>query len=249
MDKSSAFQPGSKPHGETIRRVPKRWMITCSIAMTFALPLIAQSPELQQKLAAVQESMAANKMRLQHYQWTETTQLTLKGDPKPPSQKLCQYGPDGQVQKTPITPPPPPPSGGRLKQRVIANKTGEMQDYMGDVKTLLALYVPPDPEKMQQAFAAGNASLNPANGLVNLIFKNYAQPGDQMTITFDPSSKKVISLSVQTYMGQSKDAVTLQVQMGSLPDGTNYVQQSVLNAAAKQLVVTTTNSGYQMIGG
>jgi hypothetical protein len=226
-----------------------RWVITCTLALTFALPVIAQSPDLQEKLAAVKQSMAENKMRLQKYQWIETTQLNLKGDPKPPSQKQCQYGPDGQVQKTPITPPPPPPSGGRLKQRVVANKTAEMQDYMGDVKTLLALYVPPDPQKMQQAYAAGNVSLNPSSGLLNLIFKNYAQPGDQMTILFDPTSKKVISVNVQTYMGQSKDAVTLQLQMGSLPDGTSYVQQSVLNAVAKQLIVTTTNSNYQMIGG
>jgi hypothetical protein len=249
MNTRSTIQLCKKRGGETIRSVPTRWIITCSIAVTFALPLIAQSPELQQKLAAVQQSMAANKMRLQKYQWIETTQLTLKGDPKPPSQNQCQYGPGGQVQKALITPPPPPPSGGRLKQRVVANKTGEMQDYMGDVKSLLALYVPPDPQKMQQAFAAGNASLNPGSGLVNLVFKNYAQPGDQMTITFDPATKKVISLNVQTYMGQSKDAVTLQVQMGSLPDGTNYAQQTVLNATAKQLVVTTTNSNYQMIGG
>jgi hypothetical protein len=249
MNTRSAYQLGKKRGGEAIRFVPKRWIITCSIAVTFALPLIAQSPELQQKLAAVQQAMAANKMRLQRYQWTETTQLTLKGDPKPPSQNLCQYGPGGQIQKALITPPPPPPSGGRLKQRVVANKTAQMQDYMGDVKNLLTLYVPPDPQKLQQAFAAGNASLNPAGGLVNLIFKNYAQPGDQMTITFDPATKKVISLNVQTYMGQSKDAVTLQVQMGSLPDGTNYAQQTVLNATAKQLVVTTTNSNYQMIGG
>src|ERR1700678_1286132 len=207
MNPRSTFQLCKNRVREDIQFVPKRWIITCSIAFTFILPLIAQSPELQQKLAAVQQSMAENKMKLQRYQWTETTQLTLKGDAKPPSQNICQYGPGGQVQKTLITPPPPPPSGGRLKQRVIANKTGEMQDYMGDVKVLLAQYVPPDSQKMQQAFAAGNASLNPANGLVNLIFKNYAQPGDQMTITFDPSTKKVISLNVQTYMGQSKDAV------------------------------------------
>jgi hypothetical protein len=43
--------------------------------------------------------------------------------------------------------------------------------------------------------------------------------------------------------------VTLQVHMGSLPDGTNYVEQTVLNATAKQLVVTTTNSNYQKLGG
>ncbi len=226
-----------------------RWMIICAVALASAVPLLAQSADLQAKLAAVKQSVAENKQRLQQYQWTETTQLTLNGDAKPASQSLCQYGPDGQVQKTPLSPPPPPPSGGRLKQKVIANKKAEMQDYMGDVKGLLALYVPPDPQKMQQAFQAGKASLNPAGGMVNLIFKDYAQPGDQMTLSFDTAAKKIASLSVNTYMGQSKDAVTLQVQMASLPDGTNYVQQTVLNATAKKLVVTTTNSNYQKRGG
>ena len=49
-------------------------------------------------------------------------------------------------------------------------------------------------------------------------------------------------------MGDAKDAVTLQVQMASLPDGTGYPQQTVLNASAKELVVTTTNSNYQKLG-
>ena len=80
-------------------------------------------------------------------------------------------------------------------------------------------------------------------------FQGLAQPGDQMTLTFDTAAKKIASLNVNTYMGQSKDAVTLQVQMASLPDGTNYVEQTVLNATAKQLVVTTTNSNYQKRGG
>jgi hypothetical protein len=35
--------------------------------------------------------------------------------------------------------------------------------------------------------------------------------------------------------------------MGSLPDGTNYAQQTVLNATAKQIQVTTTNSNYAKI--
>jgi hypothetical protein len=56
-------------------------------------------------------------------------------------------------------------------------------------------------------------------------------------------------VNVNTFMGDSQDAVTLQVQMSSLPDGTNYAQQTVLNATAKNLVVTTTNSNYQKLGG
>lgn len=224
-----------------------RFMTIVAVILAIASPSLAQNGELQQKLAAVKQAAAENKQRLHQYQWTETTQLTLKGDPKPSSQKLCQYGPDGQVQKTPIGPPPEQPSGGRLKQRVIAKKKEEMKDYMEDVKGVLSMYVPPDPQRMQQAFEAGKVSLNPAGGVVNLIFTDYAQPGDRMTLTFDTGSKKIVSLNVNTYMGQEKDAVTLQVQMASLPDGTNYAERTVLNATAKELVVTTTNSNYQKL--
>jgi hypothetical protein len=37
------------------------------------------------------------------------------------------------------------------------------------------------------------------------------------------------------------------VQMASLPDGTNYAQQTVLNATAKQIQVTTNNSNYSKL--
>ncbi|MFZ3216701.1 MAG: hypothetical protein WA192_11635 [Candidatus Acidiferrales bacterium] len=227
----------------------RRLLIIGAVALVASVAVIAQNGELQQKLADVKQAADLNNQRLRQYQWTETTQLTLKGDPKPATEKLCQYGPDGQVQKTPIGPPPQPPSGGRMKQRVIEKKKAEMMDYMDDVKAVLSMYVPPDPEKMQQAFQAGKVSINPAGGVLNLIFTDYAQPGDRMTLTFEPAAKKIVSLSVNTYMGQAKDAVTLQVQMASLPDGTNYAQQTILNATAKELVVTTTNSNYQKLGG
>ena len=45
-----------------------------------------------------------------------------------------------------------------------------------------------------------------------------------------------------------KLTVTLAVQFASLPDGTNYVQRTVLDATAKNLVVTTTNSSYSPLG-
>ena len=227
--------------------IRKRLRMLGAILLATTVPTIAQNGELQKKLAAVKQAAAENKQQLRQYQWIETTQLTLKGDAKPSSQKLCQYGPDGQVQKTPMGPPPEQPSGGRMKQRVIAKKKAEMQDYMEDAKSLLSMYVPPDPQKMQQAFQAGKITLNPSGDALNLIFTDYAEPGDRMTLTFDTAAKKITSLSVNTYMGQAKDAVTLQVQMASLPGGINYAQQTVLNASAKQLVVTTTNSNYQKL--
>jgi hypothetical protein len=249
MNRSSAIVYRKQTSTGTVVQICGGLIMLAAVALAPAISAFAQNPELQQKLAAVQQVIAVNKQSLQRYQWTETTQLTLDGDPKPQTQNLCQYGPDGQVQKTPIGPPPPPPSGGRLKQRVIEKKKEEMQQYMTEVKRLLSMYVPPDPQKMGQAYQAGKAFFNPSGGLTNLVFKDYAQPGDQMTLTFDPAAGKVLSLSINTYMGQEKDAVTLQVQMASLPDGTNYVQQTTLNATAKKLVVTTTSSNYQKMGG
>jgi hypothetical protein len=226
--------------------IGKGLLMAGAVAMV-TLPCFAQENALQEKVAAVKQSMAANKQQLSQYQWIETTQLTLKGDQKPPTQDMCQYGPDGTVQKTPMGPPPAPPSGRRLKQKVIANKTAEMKDYMGDVKSLIAMYVPPAPQRIEQARQANNISLNPGGGVVNLVFTNFVQQGDQMIIAFDTAAKKVVSLNINTYMGQEKDAVTLQVQMASLPDGTNYTQQTVLDAKAKQLVVTTTSSDYRRL--
>jgi hypothetical protein len=120
---------------------------------------------------------------------------------------------------------------------------------MGEVKSLLAMYVPPDPEKMQQAYREGKLSFNPAGGAMNLIFTDYAQPGDRMTLSFDTATKKITGLHVNTYMGEAKDAVTLQVLMASLPDATSYAQQTVLDATAKKLKVSTTNSDYQKVVG
>ena len=249
MNQNIASMHEKQSAASSMKRIGARWLMMSALLFVTSFPAIAQDSALQEKLAAVKQVMAENKQRLSQYQWIETTQVALKGDPKPPKQNLCRYGPDGQVQKTPIGPPPEQPSGGRLKQRMIEKKKEEMQDYMGDVKSLLAMYVPPDPQKMEQAKQAGNLSLNPAPGAVNLIFTNYAQPGDRMTLTFDTAARKVVSLNIATYMGETKDAVALQVQMASLPDGTNYVQQTVLDATAKKLQVTTTNSGYQKLGG
>src|SRR5215471_7639785 len=113
-----------------------------AVMLSVVVPAIAQTGgsggELQQKLAAVKQSVAENQQKLHQYQWAETTQLTLKGDAKPPKTSTCQYGPDGKVQKTPTSAPSsPPPSGGKMKQKIIEKKKEEMQDYLswdGDVE-------------------------------------------------------------------------------------------------------------------
>jgi hypothetical protein len=222
-----------------------RSMMIALGSLIACVPVLAQDSGVQDRLAMVKMAMAQNAQKLHQYQWIETTQVTLNGEPKPPRQDSCQYDPDGTVHKTRIGPPPAPPSGGPFMQRIIKRKEAEMQQYMAGVKSLLAQYLPPDPGKMEQAKQAGNFSLSFGQGAVNLVFKNYAQAGDQMTLAFDITAKKVAAVTVNTYFNDPQDAVTLQVQMAGLPDGTNYAERTTLNATAKNLVVVTTNSNYQ----
>jgi hypothetical protein len=241
-------------------RMEGRLKLNCGIllvAALLAIPALAQMGAggqsgggLQQKLAALKQSAAANKQKLHQYQWVETQTLTLKGEQKPPKSNLCSYGPNGQIQKVPIgEQQAQQPSGrqGRLKERVIEKKTDEMQDYMQQVKGVISMYVPPEAQLMEKAFQAHNVSIVPGGGAPQLVFKNYAQPGDQMTIAFDMATKKIQTLNVNTYLGDAKDAITLAVQFASLPDGTNYAAQTVLNAPSKQISVTTTNTNYSKL--
>lgn len=225
--------------------------LVMALVMVLSVEAFAQmgagsSDELQQKLMAMKQAAAANKQRLMQYQWIETSQITLKGEQKPEKVYQCSYGPGGQVQKIPMGAQQAPPQQKGIRGRIVEKKTEEMKDYMQQVQSLLSLYVPPNPELMQQAFQKKDVSIDKTmgNSGVQLVFRNYAKQGDQMTIGFDPMNKKITTLNVNTYMDNPQDAVTLAVQMATLPDGTSYPAMTTLNATQKQIQVATRNSNY-----
>ena len=219
-------------------------------------PAGAQNPELQQRLADLKESMAKNKQAIAQYTWTETVTISLKGEQKKQEHFQVRIGPDGKPQKTSLDPPPPAQAsdqgggrrGGRLKEHVVEKKTEEYQDYAQQMKALAQQYVPPDKDKLQQAYQQGNVTLGPAAGDPNdvqIVIKNYVKPQDSMTLLFDKSKKQLLSLKVASYMDDPKDAMNLTVQFDRLPDGTNHVSSTAIDGVSKQLNVATQNSNYQ----
>jgi hypothetical protein len=215
-----------------------------------------QTPDAkQERVAALKESLAKNQAQLKQYAWTENTQIALKGEVKKQEQKQCQYGHDGKVQKTPMEAAAQPQQqegggrrGGRLKKEVVEKKVGEMKDYMGRVAALVHEYAPPDPQKIQAAQAAGNISVTPAQPVSTIAIKNYLKQGDTVTIGFDTTAKKIATYNVDSYLDNPKDdAVKLAVNFASLPDGTNHMERSVLDATGKKIEVTVTNSDYKKL--
>ena len=121
-----------------------------------------------------------------------------------------------------------------------------MKEYMDRVGSLVKRYVPPNPEAMQAAFQAGKASLDKANA--SLVFHDFVKPGDQMALAFDPVGKKLRSLTVASFLDSPEDQVTLSAGFSSLADGTNFLQETVLIAKAKQIQIKTTNFDHKKLG-
>jgi hypothetical protein len=234
------------------------WLVLAFIALSFGLVQAQQqSGAKQEKVAALKKSLAENQAALKKYSWTETTEVSLKGEVKKRMQKECHYGPDGKVVKTPIqggeqAQQQGQAGGGRhggLRGAIVEHKVDEMKDYMQRVVALVHEYVPPDGQRIQQAAAAGNVSLQPSQGVATLVFKDYLKPGDSVALGFNSETKKISDYKVQSYLDNPKDdALSLNVAFASLPDGTNYPQQSVLNVPNKKMVVTVTNSNYVKTG-
>ena len=205
---------------------------------------------MEQRVAALKQSIAESQARLRKYEWVETTIVSLKGEEKDRKQQRCYYGTDGKVQKILLDEEKAaPPSGGRLKQRVVQKKTGEMKDYMESAGALIQQYVPPNPADIDSAKKRGKVVIKPGqDGRVRLEFTDYIKPGDLLAVDIDAAANRLLGLNVNTYLDKAEDAVTLSVGFAALPDGTNYNAQTTLEAKAKNITVVVQNSGHRPVG-
>ena len=234
-------------------------VIFAMAAAVLAVPMIGQPSKemrqkLQQKVAAIKESMAQNKASLKTYLWVETTEISLKGDVKKREQKECRYGPDGEVQKTAIGGSPEQKEekrgrrgrrGGRLKKKIVEKKVAELKDYGDRFGSLIRHYAPPDPDRLKAAVQSGNASLDRAAG--TLTFRNYYKEGDQLSLIFDPAAQKLRTYTVKTYLDGQEDRVNVNVNFSSLQDGTNYIGETLLESTGKKLGIKITNSSHRKV--
>jgi hypothetical protein len=206
-------------------------------------------PTPQERVAMLKQWLQASQMQLRSYEWIETTIVALDGEEKTRSQNTCYYGADGKVQKVPIANNAPPPSAprGPLRKKVAENKKEELTDYMKSAVALVQSYVPPDPNRLQQAVnngAFGMLMLEPGRR-GQLQFGNYLKNGDRFSVDVELPTNRLLGMHVSSYLDTPEDAVQLDVTMGVLPDGTIYTSKTQLAAPAEDMVVTVENSGYR----
>ena len=209
---------------------------------------VAQSQQMEEKLMAFKQNQAANKEKLAQYTWQEAETISLKGEVKDTKTYQVQMV-NGQQQKTEVADQKAQQGGreGRVKKHVVEKKTDEFQEYGQSIGALAKQYTTPNPDALMKAKQAGNISLQPGSGTVNLVIKNYVKQGDSVTFTIAEQTKQLQSVAVDSYLDDPKDAVNISAQFAQLPDGTNHVANTTINGVSKQLTVNEQNSNYQKL--
>ena len=232
-------------------KVPATALVCVVFLGIFAFSLHAQVALLQQRVAELKKSTAKNKLAFAQYTWVEKITLFLKGEQKKTERFQVRNGADGKPVKTPLDAPQPAaaPQGRRLRQRIVAKKKEEYEDYAEQMKALAQRYLPPDKDVIQAAYAKGNISMTPgaAAGEVKIVIVNYVKPGDSMTLLFDKEQKLIRSIKIASYMDGPSDVMNLSVQFDKPPDGTSHPTTATIEGVSKQLTVTTQNSDCRKI--
>jgi hypothetical protein len=229
----------------------KRMAIALTVAISAGLfstvSAAAQNLQMADKLMAIKQAQETNKQKLAQYTWTETETISIKGSVKDTKTYQVQMV-NGQPQKTEVGNQKAGSGGGRegrVKEHVVEKKTQEYEQYGQQISALAKQYTTPNPEALMQAKQAGNISIQPGGGTVSLIIKNYVKQGDSVTMTVSEQTHSPVSVQVNSYLNDPKDAVTISAQFAQLPDGTNHVATTNINGVSKQLGVNDTNSNYQ----
>lgn len=228
-----------------MKRIALLWI---TLMFCGGIALAQGSPELQQKAATAREIAAQNQQALQAYTWISKTELSYKGEVKSALIESCIYGPDGKVQKTVVSAPEPAAKKRGVRGRVAEKKGGEMKQELGAAAALAQSYIPPSADKLQAVIAAGNLSASQSGPEMAAIrFADYNKSGDSLALVFDQQALSLAQLSVDSWLKDAKDTVTINVTFELLPDGTNYAATTVLDIPGSNIEVRITNSNYQKV--
>jgi hypothetical protein len=188
-------------------------------------------------VAVLKQLLQESLDRLRAYEWTETTVVRLKGDEKARRLSRCHYRIDGKIQRDVVSIAAP------------QKRKEELADYIERAITLVRKYVPPDLAEIQRIQNLGRASMHviEPEKRVSVEFHDYWLKGDKLNVEVDLSSNRLNGLNVSSFLGETRDPVTLEVRFGVLSEGSSYPAEALLEAKAKKLNVTVTNSEHRKL--
>ena len=237
-------------------------LLVCLGASAFYSPVAEAAPPQhaqpspQQRAAQLKAWLKASQSQMRDYEWIERTVISKGGEEKKHIVKRCYYDVNGKIEKVVLDQSAEKEGGppgilplGRLIKKAEEHEKDELVEYMHQAEALIHKYVPPVPGLIQQSINAGKMGmqlLEPGRR-ERLNFGDYLKPGDSLGVEIEMPTNRLLAIAVTSYLDSHDDAVSLDVTMSVLPDGTMYAEKTSLDAKAKGVNVTITNSGYKRI--
>jgi hypothetical protein len=170
----------------------------------------------------------------------------LKDELRSTWQFSCRYGDDGRVVRTPAGAPPPGTTAGPFAPQPGRESKEELEATMAKVRALVALYVPPDTQKLEQAYRAGRVRTErPIQGEALLRIADYSRAGDSVLLDFRTDLRKLVRLQASSYLDDPSQAVTIEVRYAPLPDGTNHPETIEVHEKSTAMRVMIVGSNYR----
>jgi len=217
-------------------------IIFVTFAFIFAQPLVfAQSVD-----DGISARMAENGGRLMQYTHLRKTEVYWKQDLKKAQFAEVNFdvntgkeisvplGSNGAEQSSPI-------GNGLIMTAIrkkIANTVKQNSERLSD---LMKEYVPLDTRKINSV-QPGGETYPPSSNLSQMVLRDYARPGDSMTISMDPHSGLPSQIRIASNL--DNEPVAFNINFASLADGTSYPSAVDMRWDAKKLELRITNFDY-----
>jgi hypothetical protein len=171
------------------------------------------------------------------------TELIENGQIKDTRIELCNYLPDGQLQRSLLNDTGAPLPRGFLRRAIAEDEKKKVEEFLTGLRSLLDQYTLPSAGKILDFMTSATTIGPDANGLVEMTGHNVVTPGDTLSIWTNARTRKTQRVLVNGFY--KGDIVTLTGTFNTLPSGLNYMAFAEVTVPAKQMTLQVQNFDYQ----
>jgi hypothetical protein len=235
---------------------------TLWLVVAIALVIVRGVVEAKHSLQGVQPqqvaaAVKANAAALKAFTWQQRMQIQVKGETKKVTLTQMNYDMSGNLQKTQLSEQPAPDSSqqqqssgggrlrGRVKEKVVAKKTGEFKEMMQGIGALVKSYTELPHDQLQAALknAAFSEGQGDMAGTIQIQMNGVLQAGDSLTLWLDRNALLFRRVAIATSYEQKPLTATANYAM--LQSHEVYMGQAIVNYPDKQVVLEIDNLNYQ----
>jgi hypothetical protein len=201
------------------------------------------APTPAQIAAQFIDAQKSNRAALAQFTWKMRADIKVSGESKGSKQFRASFDSTGRPQLIAADTATEEGKGG-LRGRKAKKDAEKLGDKVAAAITLSRSYATMSTGQLVDFFEKGTVGPGTSDmvGTTLAQGKNVIQPGDQVSMWFDPNTKQLRRLAFTSAL--EKAEVNGTVTFSSLPDGPTYPEKSVITMPKEHIDVTAESSDF-----